>query len=169
MRRHLILLALASLSLARFASAADWPAFRGPQGNGWSDEKNVPTMWGKDQNIQWKVKLPSTGNGSPIVVGNRVLVTCAQEEGKKRGLYCFDRASGNPLWEQIVDFGKVLPTHNTNPYCSPDAGERWPAGRRLARHGRPVLLRPRRQAAVEARRPGRVPPHVGLCRVAGHL
>src|SRR6188768_3564280 len=119
MRRSLCLFAVVVLSSIFVARAADWPAFRGPNGNGWSDEKNVPTEWSKDKNVKWKVALPDQGNSSPIVVGNRVFITCAQDKGKKRGLYCFDRASGNELWSQIVDFGKALPTHKTNPYCSP--------------------------------------------------
>ncbi|MDX1946343.1 MAG: PQQ-binding-like beta-propeller repeat protein [Pirellulaceae bacterium] len=119
MRRLSLAMAAGLVVALPLLLAADWPAFRGPRGNGWSDEKNVPTEWSREKNIQWKVKLPSSGNSSPIVVGNKVLVACAQEEGKKRGLYCFDRANGNLLWEQVVDYGQADPTHNTNPYCSP--------------------------------------------------
>lgn len=103
----------------QFATAGDWPAFRGPQGDGFSDEKKVPTQWDKDKNIAWKFALPDEGNSSPIVTGDKVLITCAQEEGKKRGLYCLNRYDGKLLWSQIVDFGKVMPTHQTNPYCAP--------------------------------------------------
>jgi outer membrane protein assembly factor BamB len=119
MRRLFCLFVVLSVSMLQVASSGDWPAFRGPHGNGWSDEKNVPTEWSKDKNVKWKVALPDEGNSSPIVVGDRVFVTCAQEKGKKRGLYCFDRATGSELWSRIIEFGKVLPTHGTNPYCSP--------------------------------------------------
>ncbi len=119
MRLRLFLLLVANVLLTHLAIAADWPAFRGPHGNGWSEEKNVPTEWNKNKNIKWKVELPDDGNSSPIVVGDKVIVACAQEKGAKRGLYCFDRATGNQLWSQVIDFGKVLPTHQTNPYCSP--------------------------------------------------
>lgn len=119
MRQSLLILAVVFVSLSSVAQGGDWPAFRGPQGNGWSDEKNVPIEWSKDKNVKWKVALPDKGNSSPIVVGDRVFVTCAQEKGQKRGLYCFDRASGSERWSRVVDFGKVLPTHDTNPYCAP--------------------------------------------------
>jgi outer membrane protein assembly factor BamB len=118
MRRLLCLVALWCVPVVSM-EAADWPAFRGPHGNGWSDETGVPVEWSKDKNIKWKVKLPSQGNSSPIVVGDKVFVTCAQDQGKKRGLYCFNRADGTELWSRVVDFGKVMPTHNTNPYCAP--------------------------------------------------
>jgi outer membrane protein assembly factor BamB len=34
----------------------------------------------------------------------------------KRSLYCFDEQTGEQIWVKTVDFGKKLPTHNTNPY-----------------------------------------------------
>jgi len=118
MRRSLCALVV-GVCLTSLTLAGDWPAFRGPQGNGWSDEKNVPTKWSASENVQWKVALPDEGNGSPIVIGDRVFLTCGQDKGAKRGLYCFDRKTGKELWSRIIDFGKVLPTHSTNPYCSP--------------------------------------------------
>lgn len=119
MRRSLCLVALVVLSSLQISLAADWPAFRGPHGNGWSDEKNVPLEWSKDKNVKWKVALPGEGNGSPIVVGDRVFVSCAQDQGKKNGLYCFDRASGSERWSQVVNFDRVMETHKTNPHCAP--------------------------------------------------
>ncbi|MCE9605195.1 MAG: PQQ-binding-like beta-propeller repeat protein [Planctomycetia bacterium] len=114
-----LLAGVVGLAGSAVASAGDWPAFRGPHGNGWSEETNVPTKWSKEQNIRWKFKLPDEGNSSPIVVGKRVFITCGQNQGRKRGLYCLDRDDGSLLWSRIVDFDKVLPTHATNPYCSP--------------------------------------------------
>lgn len=118
MCRWLCLATLACGSVAQAANAGDWPAFRGPNGNGMSNEKNVPLRWGKEQNVKWKAKLPGPGNSSPIVWGDRVFVTCAEDQGKKRGLYCFNRADGSLRWVRVVDFGKVMPTHQTNPYCA---------------------------------------------------
>ncbi len=111
-----IVLLLACISLP--ALAGDWPAFRGPHGNGISDETNVPTEWGPDKNIKWKAALPDAGNGSPIVVGQRVFVTCAEEKGAKRSLICLDRATGEQLWVRTVEFEPDWPTHKANPHCS---------------------------------------------------
>ena len=104
---------------AAAVQAGEWPQFRGPAGNGMSTETNVPVEWSQEKNVRWKVALPDEGNASPIVVGDKVFVTCAQEEGKKRGLYCFHRDDGKLLWSQVIDFGQAMPTHKTNPYCSP--------------------------------------------------
>ena len=84
------------------AGAEDWPRFRGPSGDGASGENKVPLQWGPKDNIAWKVELPGPGSSSPIVVGQRVLVTCFT--GKKaeeivRHVICFDRAGGKQLWK----------------------------------------------------------------------
>ena len=98
-------------------SADDWPAFRGPAGNGMSAEKSAPTTWAADKNIKWKAALPHEGNGSPIVSNGRVFVAGSEDgEGKKRSLYCFDRKDGKQLWVKTIDFGKAMPTHDTNPH-----------------------------------------------------
>ena len=55
----------AAIVLASLAVAADWPAFRGPRGDGRSPDSGLPTRWGPDENVQWKVKLPGPGSSSP--------------------------------------------------------------------------------------------------------
>ncbi|GIW82633.1 MAG: hypothetical protein KatS3mg105_4440 [Gemmatales bacterium] len=106
------------LFLNGMGSAGDWPAFRGPNGNGVAEEKNVPLKWDAKTNVRWKVKLPRPGNSSPIVSNGRVFVTCAEDEkGTKRSLYCFDRKNGTRLWVRTVEY-KEMPTHRTNPYCA---------------------------------------------------
>ena len=34
--------------------AGEWAQFRGPNGAGLSDEKQLPSEWGKDTNMRWK-------------------------------------------------------------------------------------------------------------------
>jgi outer membrane protein assembly factor BamB len=105
-------------ALSATASAADWAAFRGPEGNGLSAEKNVPVEWTAEKNVKWKVALPSPCNGSPIVVKGKVFLNCAQDrDGRQRTLYCFDRKTGDKLWERTVEFDQKQPTHQTNLYC----------------------------------------------------
>ena len=100
-------------------TAADWPAFRGPAGNGLSTEQSAPTEWSQDSNIRWKAKLPRPCNGSPIVSNGRVFVTCAEDaQGMQRSLYCFDRTNGKQQWVKTVQFDQEMPTHKTNPYCA---------------------------------------------------
>lgn len=67
-------LLLASLSLS--LSAADWPQFRGPNRDGASEDSATPTTWEGSTNVVWKRKLPGPGSSSPIVVGDKVFLTC---------------------------------------------------------------------------------------------
>src|SRR5688572_27917637 len=118
MNRMIAILA-AGLIFSHAASAGDWNAFRGPRRHGLRGEGKAPVNWSKDENIQWKVKLPRPCNGSPIVSNGRVFLTCAEDaDGKERSLYCFDRRDGKQLWVRTVHYDRKMPTHNTNPYCA---------------------------------------------------
>ena len=71
-----ILLALFLFSVPQFSLvSSDWPRFRGPEGNGVSNDANVPRQWSDTNNLKWKLKLPGKGFSSPIVVGDYVFVT----------------------------------------------------------------------------------------------
>src|SRR5687768_1227923 len=99
--------------------ASDWARFRGPNGSGISaDQKSVPTQWSETENLKWKVALPGPGSSSPIVVGDRIFVTCwsgygmelanpGKQEDLRRHLVCLDRHSGKTIWSKTV--GAVLP------------------------------------------------------------
>lgn len=83
--------------------AEDWPEFLGPAGAAKSADV-VPTTWSDSKNLTWKVELPGTGSSSPIIVGNKLVVTCyvASESEAKRQVLCFDKHTGKQLW--TVDF-----------------------------------------------------------------
>lgn len=89
---------LAALLAGAPLPAADWPRWRGPDGNGVSTESPLPLTWSVTDNVRWKVPLPGEGMSSPIVVGDRVFVTAAEKEGTRRLLIALDRATGRTLW-----------------------------------------------------------------------
>ncbi|GIX00208.1 MAG: hypothetical protein KatS3mg111_3540 [Pirellulaceae bacterium] len=100
------------------AEAGDWPQFRGPRRDGATDAPGVPLRWSATNNVRWKAPLPHPANGSPVVASGRVWVTSAEDpQGLRRSLYCFDAATGERKWVATVDYGQVMPTHKTNPYC----------------------------------------------------
>ena len=114
----IVAFAAAGLISQAAARGADWPRFRGPNGSGISTEPHaLPTEWSDTQNLKWKAELPGPGNSCPIVVVDKVFVTCwsGYEDGKedgslerlKRHLLCFDRDTGKPLWDYAVK--AVLP------------------------------------------------------------
>jgi outer membrane protein assembly factor BamB len=63
------------IALGASVSAADWPQWRGPHGNGVADEKDLPLRWTATENVAWKADLAGVGVSSPIVAGNRLFVT----------------------------------------------------------------------------------------------
>jgi outer membrane protein assembly factor BamB len=56
-------------------AAADWPHWRGPNGASTTDETGLPVTWSATQNVAWKAPIAGLGVSSPIVTGNRVIVT----------------------------------------------------------------------------------------------
>ena len=107
---------MVSATCPRPALAENWPGFRGPGGLSISMETNLPTEWSTDKNVKWRIDLPARGNSSPVIWGDRVLVT--QAVGERRQIMCFARADGKELWTAGVTYSEPEPTHNTNPYCS---------------------------------------------------
>jgi outer membrane protein assembly factor BamB len=111
-------------SFVSVTRAEDWPAWRGPRGDGTSTETNVPTTWSATENVSWKVPLPGIGHSSAIVVGDRVFVTtCLVDEGSgtqptDRLLICLDKSKGNILWRQSVCTSPLEKKHTLNSFAS---------------------------------------------------
>jgi outer membrane protein assembly factor BamB len=74
--------------------AEDWPEFRGPTGQGISDERGLPLTWSETKNVKWKVAIPGRGWSSPAIQGDRIWLTTATEEGKSLRAICVDRNTG---------------------------------------------------------------------------
>jgi outer membrane protein assembly factor BamB len=98
-RPTLVLLALLAATAAR---AEDWPRWRGPGGNGVSAEKPLPLHWDATRNVLWKTRIPGEGASSPVVWGDRVFLTAAEDQGGRRLVYALDRADGKVLWSRAV-------------------------------------------------------------------
>jgi hypothetical protein len=60
-RPRFLALSIALILIASAAPAGDWRQWRGPQGTGIADEKNVPTTWSQTENVKWKVPLDGPG------------------------------------------------------------------------------------------------------------
>ena len=59
--RRLTLLTI-GLMIPCLAHAADWPRFRGPNGTGVADDKNIPVQFNEKKGILWKVPIVGLGN-----------------------------------------------------------------------------------------------------------
>jgi outer membrane protein assembly factor BamB len=103
---------------ASSALAANWPSWRGPNGDGTSPEPRFPTEWSATKNVRWRTALPEKGHSSAIVWDDKVFITQAVDQGAKRTLMAFDRHNGKQLWQAGPTVERNEPTHETNPYCA---------------------------------------------------
>src|SRR3989337_2291135 len=62
-----------------------WPKWRGPSGQGLAAGKGYVDKWSDTENVKWKTKLETTGNGCPVVWANRLFITIGSADGTKRG------------------------------------------------------------------------------------
>jgi outer membrane protein assembly factor BamB len=84
----------------------DWPWWRGATHDGIANpDQHPPVTWSDSENVVWKANLPGRSHGSPIVVGNQVVLTAADSERNVQTILCFDRQSGKQLWETVVHEG----------------------------------------------------------------
>jgi outer membrane protein assembly factor BamB len=113
-------------SFASLAVAEDWPQWRGPHGDGHSDQKGVPVHWDA-KSIVWKTPLPGDGQSSPVIWGERIFLTSAFGKGNKRVVLGLDRRKGNILWQREAWEGSPEKSHAMNGWatatCATD-GER---------------------------------------------
>ena len=114
-RSLLVVIVVASLSCQ--ARAGDWPGWRGPKGNGLSDEANLPVKWSAGDGVRWKAELPGKGSGSPIIAGDRVFLTSS--DGPRHDqlhFFCLNRRTGRELWHR--NFWGTAPTLRHDPKSS---------------------------------------------------
>lgn len=127
----LVALTVAGLSIfSATVSAGNWPQWRGPDGSGVSNEKNLPSEWTPTKNIKWKTPIEGRSHSSPIVWDNRVFLTTAIEGPEVPGakaakhmlddkefvhpdaiganhkhtfkVLCLDRDTGKILWQMTA-------------------------------------------------------------------
>lgn len=81
--------------------AADWLAFRAGGGAGLTNSAGLPAQLSLEKDLVWDADLPGRGLSSPLVVGDRVILTSAS--GVKQDqlhVQCFSAKDGSRLWER---------------------------------------------------------------------
>lgn len=111
-------LVFASLSLGAKVSS-DWPLWRGPFQNGLaSPGQDLPNEWSESKNVFWKTKVPGRGHGSPIVVGNQVILPTSNEQKKTQSVLCLDRSTGKLLWTTQIHKGGFMKLNKKGTHAS---------------------------------------------------
>ena len=88
------------------ARAENWPQWRGPTGQGISEETGLPVEWSEDKGIRWKCPLPAWGNSTPAIWGDAVFVTTHAED-RDLLLMRIDKATGEIVWRRTVGTGTI--------------------------------------------------------------
>ena len=105
-KRFLAVLTASCLALVATLHAENWPAWRGPQANGISSEKELPTKWSTTENIAWKLPMPSRSGATPIIWNDHIFlnVATAMQSGDLQ-LWAVDRKKGVPMWKRPLGSG----------------------------------------------------------------
>lgn len=101
-------------------SAQEWTRFRGPNGSGISQETSIPVKL-TSENVLWTCTLPGAGHSSPVLWGETVFLTGAEnndEMKSPRYIFAVDATTGRVKWsrEYPSEFHKK---HSFNSFASP--------------------------------------------------
>ena len=110
LRPVLPLLGLAAALASTAPARADWTQFRGADASGAIPDAVLPTQLDAKKHLTWDISLPGRGLSSPVVVGDRVFVTCASGAKQTRlHVICFRATDGVKLWErQFFATGRTM-------------------------------------------------------------
>lgn len=128
-----LLLSTALAAAQESESLQYWPKWRGPLGTGEAPQADPPLTWdgASGKNVRWKVKLPGSGTGTPIIWEDDLFVLTAEANGAeaaaenaesedqpaRRGrgprtvqpsgpvrfmILCLDRRTGATRWQQVA-------------------------------------------------------------------
>lgn len=78
------------------SDAGEWTNWRGPHLNGSADGSGYPVEWSRDQGIRWTADLPGIGASTPIVSGDRIFLTTA--DNNQNLVLCYS-TDGRLLWQ----------------------------------------------------------------------
>ncbi len=103
-------------SAAAPCNGEDWSRFRGPNGSGLATDSGYPVEFSKTENTVWRTAARK-GKSSPVLTETRVFITAFEDE--KLYTQCFDRATGELLWEQFEPRTRTEIAHwNNEPSAS---------------------------------------------------
>ncbi len=106
-----VLLLAALWSIPALGWCGDWPQWRGPFGNGSTEETNLPESCDPAK-AKWAVTLPGPGHSTPIVSGERIFLTSIDRSGGGVFALCLDLENGKILWRKRLGEDAKAPQNN---------------------------------------------------------
>ncbi len=122
-------LILLSCAIQLRAGDGNWPRYRGADGSGHTDDKELPVNWAASD-VVWRTELDGVGQSSACVWGEKIFLTSAKKNDAgnvERSVVCLDRENGKVLWQQVATTGGGEELHKMNTWATPSCatdGER---------------------------------------------
>ncbi|QDU63427.1 outer membrane biogenesis protein BamB [Planctomycetes bacterium Pan216] len=96
----------------------DWPWWRGQSRDNHAPGQKIPDSWSESENVQWRIDLPGQGWSSPIVLGDNLYLTTAEEDSSQQSLIALDRKTGTERWRRVLHKGALPKKHHKNSHAS---------------------------------------------------
>ncbi|MCZ2149704.1 MAG: PQQ-binding-like beta-propeller repeat protein [Bryobacterales bacterium] len=113
--------------------AGDWTDYRGPNRDGSSPDKNLPSKWSvTGENLAWKA--PYGGRSAPVIHGDRMYVMNGVGSGSTlhERLMCLNADNGQVIWEHHMKaYLSDVPAHRVSwasPVVDPETGNVYAFG-----------------------------------------
>jgi outer membrane protein assembly factor BamB len=107
----------ATIVSAGACQAENWPRWRGPTGNGISNEKNLAIKWSPTENVAWKAPLPGQAGATPIIWDDQIFLTSVDDQGNLL-LMAFG-TDGKEQWRRQISAGNQVVRGGEGNYASP--------------------------------------------------
>lgn len=116
----LVIWCLVILAGEKCRAADEWPAFRGPAGDGHADSARIPVQWDESLNVTWRTPFHGKSWSSPVVSDNDVWLTTANVDGTELSVLCVELDSGSiRIDRKVFDADKPTDITAYNTYASP--------------------------------------------------
>ena len=103
-----VFLAALTILWTPVSQGQEWTRFRGPNGQGISDAKTIPVKW-TEKDYNWKVELPGGGHSSPVLWGDKIFVTCGDQQAEHSVLLALNASDGTVMWQKEYAISKYRP------------------------------------------------------------
>jgi outer membrane protein assembly factor BamB len=93
--------------------------------DGVSGEKNLPVRWSKQENITWRLAMPSRSGSTPIIWGEDIFLNVA--DGDNLEAWCVNRNDGSIRWKKPLTGGnfKINKQNMSSPSPVTDGKTIW--------------------------------------------
>ncbi len=109
---------LAASLIPASLAAQEWTRFRGPGGSGVSEDPSIsiPSTW-TEADRRFQIDLPGAGHSQPVLWGEKVFLSSAEEEGARRMVLCLRAGDGGVEWVKRFP-SRTFRKHPRNTFAS---------------------------------------------------